>query len=296
MPADYLESKMNVEFGWNSFNKQNMSMFKEILATKVFSDVNLVTQDKVVIGAHRFILSSRSKTLKSLLMRPDSDNFLTVECITSDVLKPLLEFMYIGQTQIEQNKVRIFIDAANYLQLNTEIQNRKRLEIEETVFVKTEIVAYDANDKLEFPVEEKTLMKHERDSETLNQEKILSEYEMGVPSTKEDLKTPLIICEGDVKPPNVCKKCKRKFNSESKFRIHTRLCITLGGLAPFKCNDCGSAFKKSCHLKLHHKPINRCKQLQETKSSFENFLKQLKNRPGQSDSVKLETKENQLSV
>ena len=212
MPADYLESKMYVEFGWNSFSEQNMSMFKEILATKVFSDVNLVTQDKVVIGAHRFILSSRSKTLKSLLMRPDDDNFLTVECITSDVLKPLLEFMYIGQTQIEQNKVKKFIDAANYLELNTEIQNRKRLEIEETVFVKTEIVAYDANDKLEFPVEEKTLMKPERDSETL----ILSEYEMGVPSTKEDLKTPLIICEGDVKPPNICKKCKRIFNSRVK--------------------------------------------------------------------------------
>ena len=145
-------------------------------------------------------------------------------------------------------------------------------------------------------MEEKTLMKPERDSEILIQEKILSEYEMGVSFTKEDLKTPLIICEGDVKPPNVCKKCKRIFNSESKFRIHTRLCITLGGLAPFKCNDCGSAFKKSYHLKLHQRPINRCKQLQETKGSFESFLKQLKNRPGQSDSVKLETKENQLSV
>ena len=113
---------MNAELGWNSFNNENISMLKNLFVTKVFSDVTLVTGDKVVINAHRFILSSRSETFENLLMRQDFDNHLTVECITSDVMMLVLEFMYTGQINMEQEKFSKFIEAALYLKLKTEIK------------------------------------------------------------------------------------------------------------------------------------------------------------------------------
>ena len=240
---------MDMDLGWNSFNNENISMLKNLFDTKVFSDVTLVTGDKVVINAHRFILSCRSKTFENLLMRQDFDNHLTVECITSDVMMLILKFMYTGQINMEQDKLSKFIEAAHYLKLKTEIRNLNETQKEEPIFVKTEIL------------EETAFVKRESDTETLEKEQLLLEYDIGLPFPKEEVETPLIICKADTKPSHVCKKCKREFKSDSKFKIHTKLCISFGGLRPFKCNDCGSAFKQKYHLNLHKKPINRCRQL-----------------------------------
>ena len=151
------------------------------------------------------------------------------------------------------------------------------IDREENTFVKTETIDSD-NSFHEVKVEETSFVN--TDVKIVDQEQILMEYNPGLPSTQEEFETPSTICDTDVKPYNVCKKCKRKFNSDSKFKIHTRLCISLGSQRPFKCNDCGSAFKESHHLKCHQKPINRCNQLPTgtPKSSFESFLKRLKNK------------------
>lgn len=238
----------NVELGWNSFNNENISMLKNLFETNMFSDVTLVTGDKVVINAHRFILSSRSETFDNLLMRQDFDNNLTVECITSDVMMLVLEFMYTGQINMEQEKFSKFIEAAHYLKLKTEIRNLNDTQKEEPIFVKTEILEETVFDNIE------------TDAEKLEREQISLEYDIGLPSTKEEVETPLITCDAEIKPSHVCKKCKREFKSDSKFKIHTKLCISFGSLRPFKCNDCGSAFKQKYHLNLHKKPINRCRQ------------------------------------
>ena len=126
---------MNVELKWKSFNDENVSMLKNLFDSKVFSDVTLVTKDKVLVNAHKFILSSRSKTFKNLLSIQGSASHLTIECIRSDVMMLLLEFMYTGHTNIEQEKVGIFIEAARYLELNTEIRINEK-ESEKINFVK----------------------------------------------------------------------------------------------------------------------------------------------------------------
>ena len=141
-------------------------------------------------------------------------------------------------------------------------------KVEETAFVNT--------DDIEIDREESNVLK----TETIESDKSFHEFKVEKTAfvNTEELETPLTMCDADVKPSHVCKKCKRKFKSDSKFKIHTRLCISVGSQRPFKCNDCGSAFKESYHLNLHQKPINRCNQLpiRTPKSSFESFLKQLK--------------------
>lgn len=262
---------MDVDY---NYTNENMSMLKNLFDTKVFSDVTLLTEDKVLVNAHRFILSSRSKTLKNLLMIQDYGSHLTVECIRSDVMMLLLEFMYTGHTNIEQDKVGIFIEAARYLKLNTEIGIHE-MEGEENNFVKAEIIESDKSFQ-EIKVEETAFVN--TDAKIVDQEQMLLEYNLGLASTREELETPSTMCDADVKLSHICKKCKRKFKSESKFKIHTRLCISLGSQRPFKCNDCGSAFRENYHLQLHQKPINRCNQLptKTPKSSFESFMKKLK--------------------
>lgn len=312
---------MDVDY---NYTNENMSMLKNLFDTKVFSDVTLLTEDKVLVNAHRFILSSRSKTLKNLLMIQDYGSHLTVECIRSDVMMLLLEFMYTGHTNIEQDKVGIFIEAARYLKLNTEIginemereennfvkaeiiesdKSFQEFKVEETAFVNTDAKIVDREQNLlecdieidreennfvktetiesdnsfhEFKVEEAAFVN--TDTKIVDQEQMLLEYNLGLASTREELETPSTMCDADVKLSHICKKCKRKFKSESKFKIHTRLCISLGSQRPFKCNDCGSAFRENYHLQLHQKPINRCNQLptKTPKSSFESFMKKLK--------------------
>ena len=144
---------MNVELKWKSFNDENVSMLKNLFDSTVFSDVTLVTKDKVLVNAHKFILSSRSKTFKNLLSIQGSASHLTIECIRSDVMMLLLEFMYTGHTNIEQDKVGIFIEAARYLELNTEIRINE-IDREKINFVKTETIESDNS----FHEEEETVL------------------------------------------------------------------------------------------------------------------------------------------
>ena len=83
-----------------------------------FSDVTLVTDDKVKFSAHRILLSSCSKTLKFILKdNIHSKPLLYLSGINSVNLGFILDYMYCGEVKLYQEQLDGFLESAKKLEI-----------------------------------------------------------------------------------------------------------------------------------------------------------------------------------
>ena len=87
--------------------------FKELLGQTDFADVTLVSDDFKQIKAHKVILSASSSKFKAILLQsrlPDPIIYLTGVSYTE--MQSMINFMYLGQTQIDQADLKHFLEIA----------------------------------------------------------------------------------------------------------------------------------------------------------------------------------------
>ena len=124
-----------LNLSWNEFEKCASNTFKELLEETDFVDVTLVSDDLFQLKAHKVILSSCSSVLKKILqVNPQQHPIIYLAGIPYKEMKGLINFMYLGQTEINEEDLNIFMDAAAILDirgLNKEIKHyERRKEIE----------------------------------------------------------------------------------------------------------------------------------------------------------------------
>lgn len=88
-----------------------MEMNRDLLKEGHFTDVTLVSNDMKLYAAHRTILSSASSVFKELLMlQPHhKDPMLFMKDVSQEDLKCLLEFVYLGETEIPEDRIEPFL-------------------------------------------------------------------------------------------------------------------------------------------------------------------------------------------
>ena len=122
-----------LNLSWNEFEKCASNTFKELLEETDFADVTLVSDDLFQIKAHKVVLSACSSVLKKILqVTPKQNPVIFLGGIPYKEMKCLIQFMYLGQTEINEDDLNIFMNAAAKLDirgLNKEIKNhvQKRL-------------------------------------------------------------------------------------------------------------------------------------------------------------------------
>ena len=99
---------------WNSYSNHLRDAMKELLQTGTFSDVTIVCDDKVAIAAHKFILRTCSQTFKDIV---DTDSVIHISGVNHNELMTILEFIYLGQVQCDQDTLPKFLNVAKDLQL-----------------------------------------------------------------------------------------------------------------------------------------------------------------------------------
>ena len=99
---------------WKSFKSHLKTTFLHLQQTKNFSDVTFVTQEQVQIKAHKFVLSACSPVLQSLFLKnPHPNTLIYLHGVKKEELECLLEFMYFGETRIDQDSIDEFLKVAN---------------------------------------------------------------------------------------------------------------------------------------------------------------------------------------
>jgi len=118
---------------WAEFDTYTSKTFRDLLSSQDFTDVTLVCDDEEVIRAHKVILSACSPFFCRILKKNDHKNPLVyLSDVNLNELKAIVNFMYLGQTNIEQENLQRFLKIAAKFQVRGLTDNKKEESSEGT--------------------------------------------------------------------------------------------------------------------------------------------------------------------
>ena len=104
---------------WSTYATHLSKTFSGLFNKSDFSDVTLVCEDDKTINAHKFILCSSSSFFeKILLLNPHNNPMIYLKGIKFTELESIVRFIYLGKTEVRQNDLSDFIEAAKDLNIN----------------------------------------------------------------------------------------------------------------------------------------------------------------------------------
>ena len=109
---------------WNEFGSSTVETFKELLSDEEFTDVTLACDDDKQIKAHKAILCSSSTFFKRILKKnPHQHPLVYLKGINQESLQSIVQFIYLGQTEVAQDNLDIFMTAAKELEIRGLTEN-----------------------------------------------------------------------------------------------------------------------------------------------------------------------------
>ena len=130
---------------WAGYTEHFRTMMRGMLVSKENSDVTFVCDNLQTIRSHKNILSASSPTFEKMFGYSQGNvMFLYMRGIKHNILKSILEFIYIGEVHLQEDCLEEFISVARSVeitglnetsQLDEETQDE---EIDEIVSCKSE--------------------------------------------------------------------------------------------------------------------------------------------------------------
>ena len=113
----FQEDYFNVSLGTHSEHVKGM--LREMRTSNDFTDVTIICSDQIEVNAHRNILSAFSPTFRRILLLDKCMNnpVIYLRGIQSEDIEPILQFIYLGETTIQQNRVQEFLTVAKELEI-----------------------------------------------------------------------------------------------------------------------------------------------------------------------------------
>ena len=103
---------------WNYFKENVNSAFGKLRGDKEFTDVTLVCEDGQQMEAHKFILASSSPFFEKILQRNKHPNpLIYLKGFQSKVLTSVLDFLYFGEANVNQEDLDSFLAVAEEIKL-----------------------------------------------------------------------------------------------------------------------------------------------------------------------------------
>ena len=111
---------------WQDYNDHLRDMLHTMRKFDEFTDVTLICDDQREIHAHKVVLSACSPVLKAILQRKDYGiPIVYLKGIKFPEMESILQFMYLGQTTVEQQRITSFLDVAKNLEIKELSENIK---------------------------------------------------------------------------------------------------------------------------------------------------------------------------
>ena len=102
--------------GWNTFQKHLVETSKELFKSHIFTDVTLVSDDLFQVKAHRTVLAGSSNFFKDMLLLERTEQpVLLLHGVQYQELIAVLEFIYLGEAKVDEDRIKQFVQTASYL-------------------------------------------------------------------------------------------------------------------------------------------------------------------------------------
>lgn len=229
---------------WNDFTSNVTNSFQSLRKEEDFFDVTLVGDDFKQVTAHKLVLSSCSEYFKKVFSKNkkyfQSQAMICLEGLNHDDLNHVLDYIYQGEVQIQQQELDRFLAIAERLKLEGLIGGRQHDE--------------DENTKGVF---EEEILTAEKDS-------IVSKHDNWVTSDDRRKEKPVIsIQSADIQSlEELDQKVDESFTKDST--------------GFYSCNYCEKLFKQRCHIREHVEihfeglsfPCTSCDVILRSRKSF----------------------------
>ena len=111
---------------WPTFSNHLKNMMKDLLLKEDFSDVTIISEDKKHIKAHKNVLSACSSVFQDILHNQNSsDSIIYLRGILFSELKSIIEFIYLGEATIYEERMNEFLAVAKSLEINQILDAKK---------------------------------------------------------------------------------------------------------------------------------------------------------------------------
>ena len=221
---------------WGSFPVHQSDIFQELFSTGDQADLTLVCEDLKQLRTHKFLLVCSSPVFRSILSNiTNTQAVLYLRGVHSEEMESVLEYLYLGQTQISQQKVDQFFKVASDLKIKDISKSERTME---------KVVVEEEKEAENLRV--KTKAKANQQIEVENQVKF-ENYEI-----------------------HACNYCKRKFTLENSLRKHIETVHSKSEY--YSCSQCESSFRDETSLSRHVQSVHAgakltCRHCQEKYSS-----------------------------
>ena len=103
---------------WNDFQKNIGTVFGSLRQDEDFSDITLVSEDGHQVEAHKVVLAGSSSFFQKLLKKnKHAHPLLYMRGVSSEDLLAIVDFLYFGETNINQDNLDSFLNIAEELKL-----------------------------------------------------------------------------------------------------------------------------------------------------------------------------------
>ena len=231
---------------WNDYLVNVTKKFSSLRNEEEFSDVTLVSSDKRQVSTHKVVLSSSSDYFKAILQsnNKSKDIILCLENVSYEELNFMLDYVYNGEVNIEQDQLDRFLTIAQRFQLEGLISDESgELEAEDT---------HSSNVKYSNEIHPET--KNVDDVKKISQIgvkehiKICSEEFQSVEELDEKIKENLSKVDVDGTKKWQCIICNRVSRDLSNAKEHVE--VHIEGLS-FSCQSCDKTFRSRNALRQH---------------------------------------------
>ena len=263
---------------WDSFPINLLQYIKEIAYRNVFTDVTLVSDDKVEFRAHQVILACFSEIFRDCVPEHQDTITILLPGIKSNVLQVLIDFIYTGNTTFEVNnmvKVEDLLEAGRCLRIQgIKEANFHQQNSDEKYPISIKLEEFKAEDEKSLRNKQRNFKRIFDLDERINI--LCSQCDF---ITKDDLEMKDHIILNHVEEERYCTICDNKsFPTWKKFRNHIRdvhkhqfrwcnhcefLALSISDLkdhvaqihsskgSNIKCDQCSKKLPSQRNLKIH---------------------------------------------
>ena len=239
---------------WNDFATNVSNSFSRLRQETRLYDVTLVSNDHQQVSAHKLVLSACSEVFSNIFnINNGSNMMLYLDSVDVKELNFMLDYIYQGEVQIQQEYLDSFIELATKFKLSGILttDGDEKEEAEETL---CETIENESKHQKIEPQETKKNIA--RSIRPLNQ--------ISVENVAEIEQKFAELIEKEESGLHRCTVCEKKIKDKRDMKRHLE--THLSGLS-YDCQQCGKSFRSSNALRMHHKN-NRCSFFQIISKSF----------------------------
>ena len=257
--------KDNYNVSWQTHGEHIQGALEEMLSSKEFTDVTLISDDKKQVRAHRNILSACSPVFRSILQIETLNNqpVIYLKGINYSDLESILQFIYLGHATILKDGMANFLEAAKSLQIK---------ELSGEIDVEDSGKQAETKQKKTIPEPKETKCRSQEEDELAKNKNIDQPSEATINDVEE--KTEIMDpapettnfdcndCEFQAKSGNLlmqhvkskhhkkfaCNLCDFKSRAQRELKVHIEN-VHMG--VRYQCDQCGKEFKSQQLLREH---------------------------------------------